>query len=107
MPSHINQVNVRSEHLNQVLLDPHEGTKSIPIPALKSANFDLHYKIKSILMPRHQKNVNFDLYNPPHKPSQFRSKHWNQVISDPHTKTTSIPIPVHKKSISIPILKPG
>ena len=56
----------------QVNLDPHTKTKHFSTSTQKPSQFgslhwsqvnsDPHYKIKSLLMPRHQNQVNFDTY---------------------------------------------
>ena len=64
---------------------------SVNTPSHKiHVNFDPHFKTKSFSTPRHKTNHSDPCQV---KPSQFRSKHKNEVIFDPQTQNKSIPIP--------------
>ena len=86
------------------------------MPLLKSSQFDLHSKIKSISMPPHKNTKLISIHTL--KPSIFRPPRQNQVNSDTYTEVKSISIPTIKsnqfwgrttknKLISIPTLKPN
>ena len=73
---------LRSQHENEVEIDPLHRIKLISTPPLKSSQFDPHSKIKSISMPRRTNQLNFDpdtktkYFQPPHKNQvNYRSKH--------------------------------
>ena len=66
---------------NQANFDPSTDVKSISIPTPKSSNFCMppYTKTKFISI----QTVNQVIFDPHTKTSQLRSLHWNQVKSDP------------------------
>ena len=123
--------NVRPAHKNKAKVEPHTKNVSISVLTLKPSqfmsptqnqvNFDPKTEVKSVSIPTlrtkilqapwHEKHFNFDpdyvLFDPPTKPSQLWSVHWNQVNSDPQYWITSISTThTTTKSISMPTPKP-
>ena len=101
---HTKTKSILTTHTKTESINPHTKSESFSDRTQKPSyfkshpwnrvNFDPHFNIKSISMPRHKNRVNFD---PDTKKKSLSTATQNQVNSDTYNEIKSISIPTLKK----------